>query len=72
MPIWKYRIDSLKGSAMPAPEERIWRFPVQGHPIGRAAMDEKNYYTCFLHAPEKPGGRYKIRPLVLDRGASGL
>lgn len=66
-PIWKYAVNDLKGSQIPEPEQRIWRFPVNGHPVGHASVDEKYYYTCFEKAPAKPGGyRYHV-PLALDR-----
>jgi hypothetical protein len=70
MPIWKYGIGSLKGSSIPEPEYRLWKYPVKGHPTGAPAMDDKYYYTCYLKAPAYPGengGYYKNVPMVLDR-----
>lgn len=65
MPIWKYGIETLKGKAIPEPENRVWRFPLQGHPTGAPAMDAKYYYTCFSSPGE--GGYFENKPLALDR-----
>lgn len=70
IPIWKYGIGSLQGNRIPEPETRIWRYPVNGHPIGSPAMDAKYYYTCFSKAPSHPGenhGYYRKVPVALDR-----
>lgn len=74
-PIWKYGLESLvgrggRGSRIPEPEKRVWRFPVKGSPKGHASMDEKYYYTCYSKAPSSPGengGVYRRVPMVLDR-----
>lgn len=65
MPIWKYGIETLRGSAIPEPEERVWRFPLKGHPTGAPAIDDKYYYSCFSAPAE--GGHYRNKPLALDR-----
>lgn len=65
--VWKWSLSDLRGSQMPDPEIRIWRYPMKGTPAGKAAMDEKYYYTCFNKAPEAPGGSYKNIPVALDR-----
>jgi len=70
IPIWKYGIGTLRGSSIPEPEIRIWRFPVNGHPTGAPVMDDKYYYSCFSKAPAFPGdngGYYRRMPLALDR-----
>jgi hypothetical protein len=67
MPVWKYNLGDLNTSTLPGPAAQIWRFPSQGHPVGKPAMDEKYYYTCFLRAPEKPGGSYKAVPVAFSR-----
>lgn len=64
-PVWKYSLSSLAGTSMPQPELRIWKFPVDGHPTGAAAMDDLYYYTCYSHPG--PDGRYVRTPLALDR-----
>lgn len=64
-PVWKYALSSLGGTAMPQPEIRLWKFPIDGHPTGAAAMDDLYYYTCFSRPG--PGGRYVNAPLALDR-----
>ncbi|MGE3261931.1 MAG: hypothetical protein AB7K68_09145 [Bacteriovoracia bacterium] len=69
VPIWKYGINSLKGRAIPEPEIRVWRFPVNGHPVGAPMMDDKYYYSCFSKAPlpGENGGYYRSVPMALDR-----
>ncbi len=67
IPIWKYKLSTLRGSVVPEPEQRIWKFGIKGHPIGRASMDEEYYYTCFLEAPETRGGKYTKTSVALDR-----
>ena len=67
IPIWKYALNSFRGSQLPEPENRVWRFPLKGHPTGIPSMDDKYYYTCFYQAPAKPGEPYKKLPLALDR-----
>lgn len=71
-PIWKYDLVSLGGKSLPEPQQRISQFPGNGHPTGHAAMDDKYYYTCFVKAPAKPGGAYKLVPLALERSALKL
>lgn len=66
-PVWKYALPALGGRSLPEPEQRLWRFTPNGNPVGQAALDDKYYYTCFLLAPDKPGGRYKTKPLALNR-----
>jgi hypothetical protein len=66
-PIWKYGLADLASQTLPNPQNRIWRFPVDGAPTGRPAMDEKYYYTCFSKNPD-----YKKVPLALNRAQLGL
>jgi hypothetical protein len=66
-PVWKYSLANLGTRTLPEPDRRVWRFPLPGNPTGRAAMDEKYYYSCFDQAPDKPGGPYKRHPLALNR-----
>jgi hypothetical protein len=74
MPIWKYSLSSLIGSGktMPNPLGRIWKYPLMGHPIGKPAVDETNYYTCFVNVPETQDGKVRVIPQVLNRAAIGL
>ena len=67
IPIWKYLLNSLSEKSLPEPENRVWHFDVNGHPTGSPSMDEKYYYTCYLKAPLKSGGKYTKVPLALDR-----
>lgn len=70
MPIWKFNLDSLVGNGLADPESNLWRYPVNGHPIGAAALDDKYYYTCFSKAPSYPGengGFYRKVPMALNR-----
>lgn len=68
-PIWKYARASLNGANLPEPRQRLWRFPVNGHPTGLPAMDAKYYYTCYAKAPApgENGGVHRNVPLALDR-----
>lgn len=72
IPIWRYRRSELRGTRLPEPERRSWTFPERGHPIGAPLLDGDWYFTCFLRAPEEPGGQYVRLPRVLDRRAGGL
>ena len=65
LPVWKYGLSTLKGSSVPTPEHRIWKFGREGHPIGRASVDEKYYYTCFQAREGR--SQYKRVPVALDR-----
>jgi hypothetical protein len=69
LPIWKYNMADLKGSQMPSPRARIWKFPVKGHPTGKPSMDSKYYYTCFAKHPDKAGLPVTKVPLALNRKA---
>ncbi len=67
-PLWKYSLKSLHSSALPQPLKRVWKFPIEGHPKGKASMDDKYYYTCYSHMPKPGEGPYFINgPTVLDR-----
>lgn len=70
-PLWKYSLDALISSKkIPSPLKRIWKFPIQGNPTGKASMDDKYYYTCFSRAPQPHQGPYFYNvPMVLDRRA---
>ncbi len=70
--IWKYPMKVLNGTALPSPWVRVFDYGVKGMPIGKAEMDEKYVYTCFLKAPEEKGGAYRKVPLALDRAAIKL
>jgi hypothetical protein len=61
--LWKYSIDTLAREAMPEPETRFWRFP-DGAPVGRPAMDERYFYTCFS---EGSGSGARQRPVAFER-----
>jgi hypothetical protein len=65
MPLWKYALDGVGG--MPKLAKQISLFPIDGHPTGRAAMDDVYYYTCFSKAPEGQGGFYHRAPVALSR-----
>lgn len=65
-PIWKYNLAEVRGPKLPSPQ-MIWKFPVEGHPVGAASLDGRYYYTCFSkHNPG--GGRTSLIPMALDRG----
>jgi hypothetical protein len=67
-PLWKYSLGSLMSQTLPSPLKRVWKFPVDGHPTGKAAMDDKYYYTCFSRMPKPGEGSNFINvPMVLDR-----
>jgi hypothetical protein len=67
-PLWKYSLSSLMRSVLPMPMRRVWRFPIEGHPTGKASMDDQYYYTCFSRMPKDGEGPYFIKvPMVLDR-----
>lgn len=70
VPVWKYDRASLKGTQVPTPKVKIWQYPLEGHPDGSPAMDEKYIYTCFGHKPATPGdnnGFYRFWPEALNR-----
>jgi hypothetical protein len=76
-PIWKYSLSNLHGYTLPPPENTVRPFPVDGHPIGSAAMDEKYYYSCFSKAPpkawpESQRASYKKIPVALERHSALL
>lgn len=64
-PIWKYDLADFKGTKLPEPKLRMSRFPMSGHPYGSAAMDEKYYYTCFMHTDSQE--RPYLKPTALNR-----
>lgn len=69
-PIWSYGLETLRDNRLPEPKIRLWKFPLNGHPMGAPALDEKFYYTCFSKAPAFRGdndGFYRPVPLALDR-----
>lgn len=67
-PLWKYSHSLATASSLPAPLKRVWKFPIEGHPVGKAAMDDTYYYTCFSRMPREGEGPYFIKiPAVLDR-----
>ncbi len=67
-PLWKYSLKSLHGSSLPQPLKRVWKFPIEGHPKGKASMDDKYYYTCYSRMPKPGEGPYFISmPAALDR-----
>lgn len=69
IPLLKYSSAALiSASTMPQPLKRVFRFPMQGQPKGKAAMDDKYYYTCFARLPQAGEGPYPIKvPTALDR-----
>jgi hypothetical protein len=70
--LWKYSTPEILNKIDILPITIFKKFPVVGHPVGLASMDQKYYYTCFLKTPEKVGGTYMQVPLVIDRGSFGL
>jgi hypothetical protein len=67
-PIWKYDLKDISGVMMPEPVIRIWKFPMDGHPVGSGFMDDKYYYSCYAFPPPAgQGGFYKKRPFSLNR-----
>lgn len=74
IPLLKYSNSKLFNSLkMPSPLRRVWKFPLEGQPSGRAAMDSQNYYTCFSKVPGPGQGSHMIRiPVALERAQLGL
>lgn len=62
MPLWKYSVNSLLTTKSPQPLKRVFKFPVLGHPTGKALLDEKYYHTCYKQIPETAAqGAYYIK-----------
>lgn len=70
-PLWKYNVTDMNSHALPAPRTSVSKFPIDGHPIGHAQMDDKYYFTCYSKAPPH-GGAYKQVPMALERAPLGL
>lgn len=67
-PIWTYSIDSVLTAKNVKPTLRIFKFPLEGTPKGKALMDDKYYYTCFSQMPGPgEGSYYKKTKLVMNR-----
>lgn len=68
-PILTYDLAAITGKSIPSPTARVRSYPVDGHPIGFAMLDDKYYYTCYSKAPTPPGhgGVYSKVPMALDR-----
>ncbi len=66
-PIWKYDLTQFRDRKLPEPSLRMFKFPVDGHPVGSATMDEKYYYTCFMQRDEDQ--RTFLKPVALHRKA---
>lgn len=68
-PLLKYSLPALDiASELPAPRARISKFPIEGRQFGKAAMDDKYYYTCFARVPGPgEGSRYIKSAKVWDR-----
>jgi hypothetical protein len=70
IPLWKFSKQSLFNSKLPSPLRKVWKFPIEGHPIGKASMDSQHYYSCFLKAPlQGEGPLFKKISIALDRRA---
>ncbi len=73
MPIWKYSIVKLFSNKLPSADKHIWKFPVDGHPIGKPSLDEKYYFTCYSKMPGPGEGPYfKKVPMAIERLPLGL
>lgn len=66
-PIWKFDVATILSSAKAAPMQLVWKYPLQGHPIGKPFMTSRYLFTCFLKAPSRPGEPFKKVPEVLLR-----
>lgn len=67
-PLWKYSIQSVLNAKNVQPASRVFKFPLQGTPKGKALMDDKYYYTCFSQMPGPGEGTYyKKTKLVMNR-----
>lgn len=66
-PLVKYSLSKLQSTRLPSPTSRLLKFPAEGYPVGKAAMDDKYYYTCFSRAPGVGSTHVSRIPLVLDR-----
>ena len=64
MPLWTY---PLKTAGTSPSFAQIWRFPTDGHPVGKAAVDAKFYYTCFASPPSSGKGAMLKVPIAIDR-----
>lgn len=71
IPLVKYTVASLiRAASLPNPVKRVWKFKYEGHPTGKAAIDDRYYYTCFSKMPGTgEGSLFKKIPAVLDRRA---
>lgn len=69
IPLVKYSVDSLaRATKLPSALKRVWRFPLEGHPTGKASIDDRYYYTCFSKMPgEGQGSLFRSVPLAMDR-----
>lgn len=66
-PLVKYSLSKLHSTRLPSPSSRLLVFPEDGYPVGKAAMDDKYYYTCFLQKARAGSHHAKRVSLVLDR-----
>jgi len=74
-PLWKFNLHTLattKSNELPSPLLRLFKFPMKGHPVGSAAMDDQYYYTCYSTPPPSGSGLMIHAPLALDRALVGL
>lgn len=63
-PLTKFSLNSLNSEKLPSPLTRLFKFPIDGYPVGKGSMDEKYYFTCFKKAGTSSFNRV---PLVLSR-----
>lgn len=68
LPLWTYSISSILSAKNVQPKARVFKFPIDGSPKGKAFVDDKYYYTCFSQMPGPgEGSYYKITKLALNR-----
>jgi hypothetical protein len=67
-PLWKYSIPAVLNAKKPQPVNRVFKFPVLGHPTGKALLDDVYYHSCFSKMPEAGEGPYfKKTKITLNR-----
>ena len=67
-PVLKFDVTKFGSDKLPNPQSRLFRYPVPGHPIGSAAIDDKYYYSCYSYHDLTNMQTYQ-KPIVLNRKA---
>lgn len=65
---WKVSAQDLITKERLRVQNRVFRFPMKGHPTGKMQIRPTTIMSCFLKAPEPGQGRsYQRVPVVLNR-----